>query len=113
MTMKINLAVLAINVSFYLIACVICGWAILSPRVRDGTIGKIGLMCCSVGFAAMAIKMSDGFASDDLWAIANVMVLINIGAALLAAEWAWRSFRARRVLRRMSDWMDLDTASEG
>lgn len=78
---------------------------ILSPRVNDGIVIKSGLICMALGFGAVAVRMADGLRAEDALHLARAILLINLGLLLAAGGYALRRKRARRPLRRASDWL--------
>ncbi|MGA0608817.1 hypothetical protein [Caldimonas sp. KR1-144] len=90
-----------------LIAAVLL-WAILSPRVHDGIVIKVGLIGLCAGFGSIALRMVDGLKADDLVGMARSILLINAGIAVVILGYLLRRARAGHPLRRVpSDWVDL------
>ena len=80
----------------------ITGWAIMSHRVRDGIIVKIGLSFISIGFFGLfLIALEDGF--DKSFAHA----LVYAGMLICAVGYLFRRRRNRSALRRATDWGNL------
>jgi hypothetical protein len=81
--------------------------AVLSPRVRDGIVMKLGLMSMSLGFAITAYRLWDGWDCSDLQAEGRALAMIHIGVLLAALSYALRSRGGRLKLRRRTDWAEL------
>lgn len=73
--------------SFAIAAAV--SWAILSEKVQDGIIIKIGLMFMAVGFFVTGWHLVDGIETQDLLALNRARALTNIGF-LIALFGYWR-----------------------
>lgn len=73
--------------------------AIISPRVYDGVIIKIGLICMATGFGAISLQLLDGIES-----LTRPLMLVNAGIAVAIVGYLWRKARARHPVRRTSDW---------
>jgi hypothetical protein len=87
-------------------------WAVLSPRVHDGVVIKVGLILMALGFGGIALRMLDPSsapANQLAEMLARSVFLINIGAAVALAGYRWRTRHKPRVRRRATDWGDLDS----
>lgn len=89
-----------------LIALALIG-AVLSPRVHDGVVIKLGLISMALGFGAIALRMADELLRGD--GIERALALINGGIAVVILGYLLRRARAGHPVRRMTDWGDLDT----
>lgn len=76
--------------------------AIISPRVHDGVIIKVGLICMAAGFGAISLQLLDG-----VEALARPLLLINAGIAVAILGYLTRRVRARHPVRRTTDWFTL------
>lgn len=73
--------------------------AILSPRVHDGVVIKIGLICMVIGFSTLSLRLLEG-----IEALARPLMLVNAGIAVVIIGYLLRKVRARHPVRRVSDW---------
>lgn len=89
-----------------LIALALIG-AVLSPRVHDGVVIKLGLISMALGFGAIALRMTDEVLRNDA-GIERALALINGGIAVVILGYLLRKAQAGHALRRMTDWGDLD-----
>ena len=78
--------------------------AVLSHRIHDGVVIKIGLICMVVGFGSIAMRMFDGLRETDAVGFAKPIALINAGVVVVIIGYLWRKARAGRPMRRASDW---------
>ena len=90
-----------------LIALALIG-AVLSPRVHDGIVIKLGLISMALGFGAVALRMADELLREGD-GIERALALINGGIAVVILGYLLRRARAGHPVRRMTDWGDLDT----
>lgn len=77
--------------------------AILSPRVHDGIVIKIGLICLAAGFGSMALRMLGG--AMDMIGMQRAMLLINSGIAVVIIGYLLR--KSKRPGCVVTDWGDL------
>lgn len=100
----------AFNTTMSLLLSALSSWAILSCRVRDGIIVKIGLACISIGFLSLFMLALDPGGRQPL-AFANA--LVHIGLVICVAGYLVRNIRKRPRAgqgtrkRRLADWVDL------
>lgn len=80
-------------------------WAVLSPRVQDGIVIKVGLGAMSLGFAALGAALADG---HELQLVGRALGLVHLGLLLVAAGIAIRWKRAGRVYR-IDEWITPPT----
>ncbi len=90
-----------------LIAIALIG-AIVSTRVNDGVIVKVGLICMAMGFGSIAMRMFDGLTNSDAAGLAKSLVLVNTGVAVSILGYLWRKARAGHPVRRATDWSPLE-----
>lgn len=98
------------NSTMSLLLSALSGWAILSCRVRDGIIVKIGLTFISLGFLGVFMLALDPGGAQPLAfsnALVHIGLLICVGGYLVR-HWRHRP-RARQGprQRRLSDWVDM------
>lgn len=91
--------------------CAASGYAVVSPRVRDGILAKLGLVAISIGFGVSAVVLMASPGCDGAATIGRAHMMVHVGLLIVAAAWWIRVKRHRRVLRRASDWMDLEDAA--
>lgn len=87
---------------FNIVACSVLagalGWAVLSHRVRDGIVIKLGLICMALGEGVLAWHLVDGLVCSDLRATNNAQALVHLGLALVLVGYL-RHLRAGRGVR--------------
>lgn len=91
------------NSSMQLTLAALCGWAVMSRRVDDGIVIKLGLICMSLGFAASGVL---GLESRGAEPLSYAHALLHIGLLICVVGYLLRSHRPR-LLKRATDWMDL------
>lgn len=89
-----------------LIALALIG-AILSPKVHDGIVIKIGLISLAAGFGAMALRLWIGVEADDLLGVQRALLLINAGIAVVIVGYLLRKAKVHHPVRRSTDWAQL------
>lgn len=77
--------------------------AIVSTRVHDGVVIKVGLIGMALGFGSIAIRLLDGLTNSDAAGLAKSLVLINGGIAVVIVGYLLRRARAGHQVRRASD----------
>lgn len=77
-----------------LISLVLIG-AILSPKVHDGVVVKIGLICLAAGFGAIALRLLDGIGPDEVVGLERALLLVNAGIAVVIVGYLMRASRRR------------------
>ena len=82
-------------------------WAVLSPRVQDGIVIKIGLGAMSLGFAALGAALGDG---RELQHVGRALGLVHLGLLVVAAGIGIRWKRAGRVYR-IDEWITTPTVA--
>lgn len=96
-----------VNLVVCAVLALVLAVAVLSPRVRDGIVMKLGLMSMSLGFAITSFRLWDGWDCSDLQAEGRALAMIHIGVLLAALSYVLRSRNGRLKLRRRTDWADL------
>lgn len=81
--------------------------AILSPKVHDGVVIKVGLICMAAGFGAMALRLWDGVGPDEVLGIERALLLINAGVAVVIVGYLMRKAKVHHPVRRSTDWAQL------
>lgn len=77
--------------------------AIVSTRVHDGVVIKVGLIGMALGFGSIALRLLDGLTNSDAAGLAKSLVLINAGIAVAIVGYLLRRVRAGHQVRRASD----------
>lgn len=77
--------------------------AIVSTRVRDGVVIKVGLIGMALGFGSIALRLLDGLTNTDAAGLAKSLVLINAGIAVAIVGYLLRRARAGHPVRRLTD----------
>jgi len=77
--------------------------AILSPKVHDGIVIKIGLICLAAGFGCMALRMLGS--TTDTVGMQRAMLLINSGIAVVIIGYLLR--KSKRPGCVVTEWGDL------
>lgn len=77
--------------------------AIVSTRVHDGVVIKVGLIGMALGFGSIALRLLDGLTNSDAAGLAKSLVLINAGIAVSIVGYLLRRARAGHQVRRVSD----------
>ena len=81
----------------------VIAWAIMSHKIKDGVIVKIGLICLSLGFlAAWLLTLQSNYRDGD--AMEAVHSIIYIGMVICACGYLWRT-RFTKQGRRANDWI--------
>ena len=101
---------LIVNVAACLLLATAAAWAILSERVHDGVLIKLGLIGASLGFAAVGLLLAAGEGGQPL---GRALGLLHAGLLLVAGGVLWRAWRCGHQLRRLSDWMDVEDVQRG
>lgn len=70
-------------------------WAILSRRVKDGVVIKVGLILLALGCAVTCIKLIDGLDNMDLLALNRARLLAHAGLLVVLVGY-WLHLRAGR-----------------
>lgn len=90
------------------LVAIVLMWAVLSPRVRDGVITKLGLICMALGHASLAVQLRLIEISDADPAVRGAVhaaLLLSAGGLVVALSILWRLVHPRHPKRRRSDWI--------
>lgn len=96
--------------------CLLLGWLVMAPTVRDGVVIKLGLILASIGLLACALVLLQHDGTDwrpllTAWLIIHVGVLITVAGLVLLVM---RDTTARTVMHVATGWPPLGgSASEG
>lgn len=83
--------------------------AILSPRVHDGIVVKIGLISMATGFVAIALRLFEGINADEVVGLERALLLVNSGLAVVIIGYIMRKARAHHPVRRIEDWVSRES----
>lgn len=86
-------------------------WAVLSKRVLDGVIIKVGLGTMAMGFFVVALHTLD-IGAADARGLQRAMLLINSGISVVIIGYAFRRRFAGHSLRRFSDWTQFSESTQ-
>lgn len=84
---------------------IVFGWAVMSPRVRDGIVIKFGLILMSLGLALLSYSLPDPAPVLRPMLFAGTLTLAGMLVVVVGA--VLRVVKPPRRLRRVTDWADL------
>ena len=96
-----------VNAGAFGLICLALLGAILSPRVHDGVVIKMGLICMAMGFGAVALQLWQGIDEYSLLGLERALLLVNAGIAVVIVGYLWRKAKVCHPVRRSTDWADL------
>ena len=77
-----------------LLNCLLCTgfglvllWLILTPKVDDGVIIKLGMIVAMLGFLALGWKMFEGIEPSEIRGVEWGMLMVNVGCDRSSATW--------------------------
>lgn len=79
--------------------------AVLSPKVHDGVIIKVGLISLAAGFGALALRMVSHTLPNEIVGIQRALLLVNAGIAVVIIGYLLR--KAKNPKDHLTDWSDL------
>lgn len=79
--------------------------AILSPRVHDGIVVKIGLISMATGFGAIALRLFEGVKAEEIIGLERAILLVNSGIAVVIFGYLMRKAKVHHPVRRVEDWV--------
>ena len=84
----------------FLLAFLVCSYFVISPKINDGLMLKLGFILMSIGFLGVAM------ATIDECDIENPVITVFVGlfVSMLAIVIKIRSSKFRRI----TDWLHLD-----
>jgi uncharacterized membrane protein len=80
------------------VLALVFGWAILSHRVRDGVVIKVGLILMSAGFSVVSYLMVDGVCGEDAYPLNRAELLVHLGLLVVLFGYAMHRRRGRTLL---------------
>lgn len=91
-------------------SCFLVGlvYAVLSPKVHDGIIVKLGLAQMALGFMVSTYALANGIDCTDVQTLDRAIALVNSGAITVVVGYLLRTGYGRKKRRRSTDWTDLD-----
>lgn len=96
---------LAFDIAASTALAIVFGWAVMSPRVRDGIVIKCGLILMSLGLAMLSYSLPDPAPVPRPLLFAGTLILL--GMLIVVAGAALRVATPPGRLRRVTDWADL------
>ena len=91
------------NTAVQLTLAMVAGWAVMSPRVNDGIVIKIGLVFISIGFMASVLLALE---PQGERALATAHACVHAGMLICWVGYLWRKVYGKdRRYKRMSDWV--------
>lgn len=87
------------------------GYLVMSKRIHDGVIIKVGLILLSLGFGGHAWLFYDGLYLADVIAIGRAQLFIHLGLAVSVLGVVYRAMPHNGGVRhrRLTDYADLPT----
>lgn len=85
-----------------------CLWAVLSPRVQDGIVIKLGLGLLAAGFFGVGMALAG---ERPQFVIERALALVHLGLLVVGAGIALRWKRAGRVYR-VDEWITPPTVAQ-
>lgn len=82
-------------------------WMVLNPKVHDGVVIKVGLICMALGFGSIALLLLKGITEKNVVGLERGLLLINAGIAVVIVGYLVRKAKAHHPARRSTDWADL------
>ena len=81
--------------------------AVLSPRVHDGVVIKVGLISMALGFGSIALILFEGITSEKVIVIERALLLINAGVTVVILGYLWRKAKLHHPVRRSTDFTNF------
>ena len=79
------------NATTAAVIALVLSWAVLSHRVRDGVVIKLGLISMALGFGALSWQLVDGMGCTDLRPLNNAHALVHVGLAIVLVGYLLRT----------------------
>lgn len=105
--MSLDLIASAFDFFAAIMLALIASWAVMSPRVQDGVIIKLGLIFVALGAGGLASALYDGLDSTDIHVLSHATLMLNVGLLVIVIG-AVARLRSPGKKRRVSDWIPLD-----
>lgn len=104
----------AVNFTAAILLVAVSTYAVLSPKVHDGVVVKLGLILVALGAGGLASALYNGLDTQDIRALTHSTLMLNIGLLIVIIGGVLR-LRAPGVgrRRRVSDFVPLDEQSNG
>lgn len=97
-----------------LLNCLLCTgfglvllWLILTPKVDDGVIIKLGMIVAMLGFLALGWKMFEGIEPSEIRGVEWGMLMVNVGVLIVIFGYVRRTAARGHRMLRLSDWAAL------
>ena len=98
----------SINAVFAGLLCAACVYAVMSARVKDGLIVRLGLVVMALGFGAMSGRLATGMHTGEIDSFQRIMLFVHVGLSLCIIGVVWRVKTCKHAKDTASDWVDLD-----
>lgn len=82
-------------------------YAIVTPKVDDRILVKIGLILAAAGFTVMGWKLWNGIDPWEVVGVERAILMTNGGALIVVAGYLTRTRRRGHSMRRQTDWAAL------
>lgn len=89
------------SIFFFIVGLAIAG-LVISPKINDGVILKVGMVLCSLGFMGASM-----IAAERGGGYLNCMYLIGLGVLVCVLGFLYRCVGPSCKKRRASDWLKL------
>jgi hypothetical protein len=96
----IDVIVTVLNTVVSAALALVLAWAVMTHRVRDGVIIKLGLICMSIGLGVTAAELVDGITCSDLLPLNRAGLLLYLGLWVVGVGYGLH-------LRAGRSWRDL------
>lgn len=85
--------IIAINVGCAAALCLITAWAIVTPKIHEGPMIKIGLVLLDLGLFGVSALLPTLADQPSLLPLMHALLLGNVGVVVTAGGLAWRIWR--------------------
>lgn len=82
-------------------------YAIVTPKVDDRIVVKIGMILAAAGFTVMGWKMWSGISPWEVIGVERAILMTNGGALIVVVGYLTRTRRRGHSMRRQTDWAAL------
>lgn len=102
----------AVNFTAAILLVAVSTYAVLSPKVHDGVVIKLGLIFVALGAGGLASALYNGLDLKDIHALTHSTLLLNIGLliVIIGGVLRLRTPATCERRRRVSDLVPLDEA---
>lgn len=82
-------------------------WLILTPKVDDGVIIKLGMIAAMLGFLTLGWKMFEGIDQSEIRGVEWGVLMVNAGVLIVGFGYLKRKATRGHRMMRLSDWAAL------